>query len=85
MSNYDNSNSGVLFKNDRKEKSTHPDYKGTASIDGQEYWLSAWIKTAGPQARNPGQKFLSLAFDVKETPRPPVNNPSVGDEDDIPF
>ena len=37
-------NSGILFKNDRKTESKHPDYNGSITVDGVEYWLSAWIK-----------------------------------------
>ena len=37
-------NTGTLFKNDRKELDTHPDYNGKALISGVEYWISAWIK-----------------------------------------
>jgi hypothetical protein len=37
-------NSGVLFKNDKKETGNQPDYKGNITVDGQSYWLSAWIK-----------------------------------------
>ncbi len=37
-------NSGVLFKNDKKESEKHPDYKGNITVGGQDYWLSAWIK-----------------------------------------
>lgn len=54
-------NSGSLFKNEKKEKDSHPDYTGNGMIDGREYWFSAWIKTA----KN-GSKFMSLAFKPKE-------------------
>ena len=34
-------NTGSLFKNDRKESDTHPDYKGSALIDGLgDCWLA---------------------------------------------
>lgn len=37
--------SGSLFNNDRKEKDTHPDFKGQAMLpDGTMVWLSAWRK-----------------------------------------
>lgn len=52
--------SGVLFKNDRKEKDSHPDYTGNAMIHGQEFWMSAWIK----EGRN--GKFMSFSFRPKE-------------------
>ena len=41
---YDNTNTGVLFINDRKEKDTHPTRKGSLNVDGKEYWLSGWDK-----------------------------------------
>lgn len=65
MSNYDNANKGVLFKNDRKEKDTHPDYKGSITITQPgEYWLSSWVKE--------GQKgkFMSLSATLKEQQAP---------------
>ena len=60
MSNYDNTNRGVLFKNDRKEKDTHPDYKGSINADGVEYWISAWMKEGA------NGKFMSFSLTPKE-------------------
>jgi hypothetical protein len=52
--------SGVLFKNDKREKETHPNAKGTALIDGVEYWVSAWTK------EGKAGKFQSLSFERKQ-------------------
>ena len=82
-------NTGVLFKNDRKEKDRDRDYNGdahtTCSCCGQEqaWWLSAWIK----QGRK--GKFLSLSLKAKdEKPAKPgaaaTASAAVTDED-IPF
>lgn len=64
---YDNNLSGVLFKNDRKEKDTHPDYQGSCEIEGQNYWISAWIKVGKDGSARAGQKFMSLAFKLKDS------------------
>jgi hypothetical protein len=54
-------NTGSIFKNDRKEKDTHPDGQGSAMIDGVEYWVSSWNK----KDKN-GNPWRSLAFKKKE-------------------
>lgn len=54
-------NSGSLFKNDRKEADTHPEYKGTALINGVEYWMDAWINESSS-----GAKYMSLKFKAKQ-------------------
>lgn len=61
MSDYDNTNSGALFKNDRKETDKHPDYRGTLNVNGVEFWVSSWIKTS-----KAGAKFMSLSVQPKE-------------------
>lgn len=69
---YDNNLRGVLFKNDRKEKDTHPDYKGSCEIEGVEFWMSAWIK----EGREGKGKFMSISFEQKDAPKnPPARQP----------
>lgn len=67
---YDNTNSGALFKNDRKEQPTHADYRGSINIEGREYWLNAWIK---PVKADPSKRFMSLSVKPKDAraPSPP--------------
>lgn len=76
-----------LFKNDRKEKDTHPDYKGDGKdLDGNDVWVSAWIKEGAKG------KFMSCSIQRKDaqgqqkpaqqaTPAPNFSDM----DDDIPF
>lgn len=83
--------SGSLFKNDRKEKETHPDYKGKVMLpNGEVRWLSGWKKQTSA-----GDGWLSLAIgDLVQGAAPaPVSahsqqkaNAFVSNaDDDIPF
>ena len=59
---YDNTNSGALFKNDRKETEKHPDYTGSLNVGGQDHWISALIKTS----KDGTKKFMSLSVKKKD-------------------
>lgn len=63
---YDNTNRGVLFKNDRKESESHPDYKGNVNVNGVEFWLSAWMKEGAKG------KFMSLSVQPKNAAPAPA-------------
>lgn len=86
MTDYDNTNKGAIFKNDRKEKETHPDMKGSLNVGGVDYWVSAWTKNGK------GGKFLSLSVTVKdESAKPSRPDPAQASAsadpfgDDLPF
>ena len=83
MAEYDDTNRGALFKNTRKETDSHPDYKGTANINGVEYWVSSWLKVS-----KSGEKYLSTAYTAKEESAPakkPAQVSMADDDGDIPF
>jgi hypothetical protein len=66
MSEYDNTNTGALFENGKREKATHPHLRGSCVIktpSGElvEYWVSAWQKTS-----KKGEDFFSLSFTQKD-------------------
>lgn len=54
-------NTGSLFKNDRREKDTHAHARGSALIDGVEYWVDAWTNESAN-----GTKYQSLKFKRKD-------------------
>lgn len=49
-------NKGALFTNNRKQKETHPDFKGEINVNGKKYDLSGWKK----QGQNGA--FISLSI-----------------------
>lgn len=40
---YDNSNRGVLFPNDKEGNESRPDYTGKINVDGVDKRLAAWV------------------------------------------
>lgn len=82
-------NSGILRKNTDRKSDKHAHYRGSAEVDGQEYWLDAWIN-------NPpdGEPYMKLSFKPREA-RPSVPNTDRGTvgqraladalDDEVPF
>jgi pyruvate/2-oxoglutarate dehydrogenase complex dihydrolipoamide acyltransferase (E2) component len=72
VSNYDNTNSGLLAKNDKQGNDQRPDYRGSINVDGVDYWLSAWIKTGRDGTKLAGQKYMSLSVQPKDASYAPA-------------
>ncbi len=55
-------NSGSLFSNKDKpdQRENGPDYSGSALIEGVDFFMDAWIKTA-----ESGRKWMSFSFKPK--------------------
>jgi hypothetical protein len=69
---FDDTDRGVLFREDKKSEPADRDYSGSINIAGAEYWLSGWVKTS-----KKGSKYLSLSI----KPKAPVEaKPDFNDE-----
>ena len=79
---FDNNNRGSLFKNDKKTTEQMPDYKGQINVNGEEFWINAWLKTS-----KQGTKFMSLSVTPKDrqVSEPTRKSIPVDDSSDIPF
>lgn len=82
---YGDTNTGTLFRSKNMKSDKSPSHTGKVNVEGKWYWLSAWVKEAGSNAKNPGEKFFSLA--LTEMEQQPSAQPAAqsGFEDDIPF
>jgi len=76
---YDNTNRGALFKNLDKENPKHADYNGNINVNGEEFWLNAWIK----ESKN-GVKYMSLSLKPKNAAAK-VGAGAADYNDEIPF
>ena len=82
MTEYDNTNKGILSRNDRRESDSHPEFKGQININGTEYWLSGWVK----ERKDGTGKFFSLSAKLKDgqsiKPKPASDD---FDDENLPF
>jgi hypothetical protein len=90
MTEYDNTNRGSIWKNEKKEKDTHPDFTGSLNVSGVEYWVSAWKRKEGAAAKAPALSF-SIKPKDEQPQRQPADKTRAGAsrnqdmEDEIPF
>ena len=77
---YDNTNRGILSKNENKSSEKHPDLSGSLNVNGVDYWLSGWTKVGK------NGKFLSLSVKPKDAQKPKKDEQFIDDNlDDAPF
>ena len=76
---YDSTNRGSIWKNQKKATEKHPDFTGSLNVEGTEYWVSAWLRK--PDA-NPKAPALSFSIKQKEEASAPL---ATDFEADIPF
>lgn len=55
MADYDDTNQGVLFQNDKDGNEKRPDYKGKLNVNGKNLEIAGWKRLS-----KKGQPFLSL-------------------------
>lgn len=83
MSDYDDTNRGAIFKND-KTADNQPDYTGKINVDGVEKRIALWIRES-----KSGNKYMSAAIsDPQPAQSQPQGQPvtlSQAIDDAIPF
>ena len=57
MADFDNTNKGVIFKNDQKGNDKSPSYRGKGNFKGVDFELACWVK----QDKN-GNSYFTVAF-----------------------
>jgi uncharacterized protein (DUF736 family) len=70
-------NTGAIFKNDKKTNPNQPDYRGKVNVNGKEMEIALWVKTSSA-----GNTYFSASFSepyVAPQTQPVVSN------DDLPF
>lgn len=64
MTEYDDELRGVLFPNTDKKSDRHPDFSGRVQVNGDDYRMAGWKRTAN----STGKPFISLTL-TKDEPR----------------
>ena len=66
---YDNELRGVLWQNDKKRNDKDPGWQGSCTVQGVDYWVSAWVNV------NPdGSKRINFNLSEKQEESPQQRN-----------
>ena len=77
MSQYDNTNSGVLFANQYKEEGdSRPDFIGNVDVEGKEFRLAGWKNVSSK-----GKRYIAVKGE--EPKQEDDNKPATKEE--VPF
>jgi hypothetical protein len=63
MSGFDNNMTGVMSRNERRERDTQPEFTGNATIDNVDYFVDAWVNE---RKDGSGRKFFKMKFKRKD-------------------
>jgi hypothetical protein len=89
MATYDNTNSGMMARNERRTTDKHPEFSGSINVEGVDYWLSAWVNEGKAGGKMEGKKYFSIKLSRKEAGTAVSGRPASGSnfdyDDDIPF
>ena len=84
MTDFDRTNRGSIWKNEKKEKDGHPDFTGSLDVDGVQYWVSAWKRRDGAAAKAPALTF-SIKPKEDKKPKSQMAKDANDMDDEIPF
>jgi hypothetical protein len=57
MTEYSKENRGAVWRNEKKTTDRHPDFTGKATIDGVDYYVSAWRRGPDDNPKAPALRF----------------------------
>ena len=84
MSEVQYDNSGMAWKNDKmREGKQDPQYTGSVTVAGAEYWISMWVN----KATETKKASFGIKFKAKEPVRREEREPDVDEDPDsiLPF
>ena len=76
MAEYSNDNKGAIWRNEKKETENHPDFTGSAIINGVDMWVSAWKRKPDAKEKSPALSFTFKAKDEAKSSAPVANKKS---------